>query len=415
MPIIAHNAVDAVKSIASKENIWIHSMAATPTVLLKGLAEHAPRLAGARLMQLHLENAECLLPAYKAGQLRAHCFFASHSTRSLINAGLADYIPIMLSEIPKLFRRREQTVDTALVQVSPPDRHGNCSLGISVEATRAACQAAGRIIAHVNPHMPRTHGDGVIHWNHIDTAFEQSVPLPQTGGGPISEVNRKIGENVATLIDNGDCLQMGIGQIPDAVLSQLGDHKHLGIHTEMFSDGVIDLVESEVIDNSQKAIHTGKLVAGFVMGTNRVYDFIDDNADVALLDIEYVNSINTISRNDHVVSINSALQIDLTGQICADSLGDQIYSGVGGQLDFVLGAGLSKKGKSIIALPSTTSNGKVSRIVNRLSEGAGVVTTRANAHYIVTEYGIANLRGKTIEQRRKALCDIAHPDFRDSF
>ncbi len=415
MPIIAHSAIDAIQSIASKENIWIHSMAATPTVLLEGLAEHATNLRDTRLMQLHLENAECLLPAYESGHLRAHCFFASHSTRQLINNGLADYVPMMLSEVPKLFRRGEQIVDTAVIQVSPPDRHGNCSLGVSVEATRAACEAAKKIIAHVNPHMPRTHGDGVIHWNRIHTAYEQDMPLPQTGGGPISDVNRRIGEYAASLIENGDCLQMGIGQIPDAVLSQLIDHKHLGIHTEMFSDGVVDLVESEVIDNSQKTIHPGKLVAGFIMGSNRVYDFVDDNGDVVLLDIEYVNSINNISRNEHVASINSALQIDLSGQVCADSLGDKIYCGVGGQLDFVLGASLSKKGKSIIALPSTTSDGKISRIVNRLTEGAGVVTTRANVHYVVTEYGVANLRGKTIGQRRQALRDIAHPDFRDTF
>lgn len=414
MPIIAHTASDAMNAMARNENIWVHSMAATPTLLLEGLAEHAPRLSGSRLLQLHLENAECLLPAYNAGHLRAHCFFASHSTRKLINKGLADYVPIMLSEIPKLFRRGEQTIDTALIQVSPPDRHGNCSLGISVEATRAACEAAGRIIAHVNPLMPRTHGDGVIHWNDIHTAYEKEMPLPQIGGGPLSEINRKIGEHVASLIDNGDCLQMGIGQIPDAVLRQLKDHQHLGIHTEMFSDGVIDLFDSEVIDNSNKAIHPGKLVAGFVMGSNRLYDFVDDNADVALLDIEYVNSINTISRNDQVVSINSALQIDITGQVCADSLGNQIYSGVGGQLDFVLGASLSKQGKSIIALPSTSSDGSLSRIVNRLTEGAGVVTTRANVHYVVTEFGVANLRGKTLKQRRQALSDIAHPKFRNA-
>jgi len=319
---------------------------------------------------------------------------------------------MFLSEIPKLFRSGRQKIDTALIQVSPPDRHGNCTLGISVEATKAACDNATTIIAHINPNMPRTHGDSIIPFSKVDIAFEAAVPMFAHESMELSDIDRQIGKNVAELIDDGDCLQMGIGAIPDAVLACLNGHSHLGIHTEMFSDGVVPLVEKGVIDNSNKSIHPGKIVTGFVMGSQALYDFVDDNGNVRFLDIEYVNNIATIRKNKAVVSINSALQVDFTGQVCADSIGDKIYSGVGGQLDFVLGSQLSEDGRSIIALPSTARNGTVSRIVPFLSQGAGVVTTRAHVDYIVTEYGVASLRGASLKERRQQLIAISHPNFR---
>ena len=403
----------AVSGIRSDQCIWVHSMAATPWVLLDALAEHALQHRNIELYQLHLEHAEGLAKAVDGGHLAPKAYFASQYNRQLIREGKADYIPISLSEIPRLFRRREQRIDVVLIQVAPPDKHGICSLGISVEATRAACEVADTVIAHINPSMPRTHGDAFIHLNQINIAYEQDIPLPEHIPSTLSDVNRRIGQQVATLIDDGDCLQMGIGDIPDATLACLRQHEHLGIHTEMFSDGVIPLCESGVIDNSRKRKHPGKLVTGFVMGSQKLYDFVDDNSEVAFLDIEYINSIETICRNPNMVSINSALQVDLTGQICADSLGTHIYSGVGGQLDFVMGSSLSDHGRSILAFPSTAGGGKHSRIVPVLNLGSGVVTPRGNVHYVVTEYGIANLRGKSLRERTKALINIAHPNFRE--
>lgn len=387
-------------------------MAATPTLLISALAEKSKQLSDVTVMQMHLEDADVLADPALFGHIRNRAFFASKSMRPLINQGHADYVPIFLSEIPKLFRSGQQKIDVALIQVSSVDAHGNCSLGISVEATRAAVDMADIVIAHINPNMPRTHGDSVIPLTAIDIAFEQvhkitEVPLPAP-----SQVQIKIGEHVAGLIKDGDCLQMGIGAIPDAVLKALGQHKNLGIHTEMFSDGVIDLVEKGVITNNNKKTHRGKIVTGFVIGSQRLYDFVNDNQQVNFLDIEYVNNIATIRKNPQSVSINSAIQIDITGQVCADSIGSQIYSGVGGQLDFVLGAQLSEGGRSIIALPSTAKKGEVSRIVEHLDRGAGVVTTRAHVDYIVTEYGVAALRGRSLIERRSALAAIAHPKFR---
>ncbi|MBA54994.1 MAG: 4-hydroxybutyrate CoA-transferase [Pseudomonadales bacterium] len=414
MTLFVDSPLEAVNGIRSDQCIWVHSMAATPWVLLDALAEHALQHRNIELYQLHLEHAEGLAKAVDGGHLAPKAYFASQYNRQLIQEGKADYIPISLSEIPRLFRRREQRIDVVLLQVAPPDKHGICSLGISVEATRAACEVADTVIAHINPSMPRTHGDAFIHLNQIDIAYEQDQPIPEHSPSVLSDVNRQIGQQVATLINNGDCLQMGIGDIPDATLACLHHHKHLGIHTEMFSDGVIPLCESGVIDNSRKRKHPGKLVTGFVMGSKRLYDFVDDNSEVAFLDIEYINNIETISRNPNMVSINSALQVDLTGQICADSLGTHIYSGVGGQLDFVMGSNLSDHGRSILAFPSTAGGGKYSRIVPVLSLGSGVVTPRGSVHHIVTEYGIANLRGKSLRERCKALISIAHPDFREA-
>ena len=407
------DADEAVACIASGQQIWIHSMAATPVLLVNALARRAESLRDLTVLQLHLEGAEALARPELFGRLRNRAFFAAASNRNLINEGHADYVPMFLSEIPKLFRSGRQRIDIALIQISPPDRHGNCSLGISVEATKAACDNAATIIAHINPNMPRTHGDSFIRYDDIDVAFEAAAPLITHEPAAVASDHQRIGERVAELVADGDCLQMGIGGIPDAVLACLGGHRHLGIHTEMFSDGVVPLVDSGVIDNSNKVIHPGKLVTGFVMGSQVLYDFVDDDASVRFLDIEYVNNIATIRKNRSMVSINSALQIDITGQVCADSLGDKIYSGVGGQLDFVLGSQLSEDGRSIIALPSTAGQGRISRIVRQLTPGSGVVTTRAHVDYIVTEFGIASMRGASLRERKERLVAIAHPDFRE--
>lgn len=388
-------------------------MAATPVLLLEGLAEHARSLSDVTLMQLHLEHAEPITQESLAGHLRNRCFFAGAETRALIQSGRADYVPIFLSEIPKLFRRGEQRVDTALVQVSSPDAHGNCSLGISVEATAAACEVAGKVIAHVNPKMPRTHGDSFINLKDVDAWFEAEHPLivhEATAGSP---VHARIGANVAGLVEDGACLQMGIGAIPDAVLHCLDDRRDLGVHTEMFSDGVLALVERGVLNNSRKKVARGRIATGFAMGSQTLYDFVDDNPEVVFLDIEFVNSPVVIARNPTVTSINSAIQIDLSGQVCADSMGAKIYSGVGGQVDFVLGAAYSEGGKSIIALPSTARGGELSRLVPTLAEGAGVVTTRAAVDYIVTEHGVAELRGRSIAERARDLIGIADPRFQE--
>ncbi|HBO12003.1 MAG TPA: 4-hydroxybutyrate CoA-transferase [Halieaceae bacterium] len=411
---LVDSAVEALEEIQSGEFIWCHSMAATPTRLLEGLAEHARSRRDLTLMQLHLEHAETVTDPSLDGHLRHRCFFAGKQTRELINQGRADYIPLFLSELPKLFRKGEQRVDTALVQVSPPDHHGNCSLGISVEATAAACEVADRIIAHVNPNMPRTHGDSFLNVRQIHTAFESDEPLLAVGDRKASEVESRIGANVASLVEDGACLQMGIGAIPDAALRCLGDHRHLGIHTEMFSDGVLPLIDSGVIDNSAKRVGRGRTVTSFAMGGAALYDFVHDNPQVAFLDVEFVNNPTVIARNPRVTSINSALQIDLTGQVCADSIGHRIYSGVGGQVDFVLGATYSEQGKSIIALPSTARGGASTRLVSSLAAGAGVVTTRAQVDFVVTEYGVAELRGRSLRERARDLIAIAHPDFRET-
>ncbi|MEZ9196654.1 acetyl-CoA hydrolase/transferase family protein [Shewanella sp. 10N.286.54.B9] len=412
-PIICSSARQAVSLIESGETLWTHSMGATPTLLLNALAEHALTKHDLTLLQLHTECAESLSDEKLKGHLRHRCYFGGLPTRRLLQQGAADYVPIFLSEVPKLFRSGEQAIDTAMIQVSPPDKHGICSLGISVEATLAACQVAGKIIAHINPQMPRTHGDGFIHYDKFSAVYEQSMPLPQHPLAASDEVSLAVGQNVAKLVRDGDCLQMGIGAIPDAVLSCLTEHKELGVHTELFSDGVLNLVEQGVITNRCKQVHPGKIVTGFALGSQRLYDYVDDNPSVIFMDIEQVNDTSIIRKNPNMMAINSALQVDISGQICADSLGTKIYSGVGGQMDFIRGAGLSDGGRSVIALPSTAAGGKVSRIATVLSPGAGVVTTRAHVHYIVTEYGIANLRGRSLRERARDLIAIAHPDFRE--
>jgi acyl-CoA hydrolase len=341
------------------------------------------------------------------------CLFIGANLRQALEEGRASYVPVFLSEVPALFREGVLPLDVALVQVSPPDRHGFCSLGVSVDASRAAVESARRVIALVNPRMPRTHGDGLVHVTRFAATVVTDEPLPEVAPPALGDAERAIGRHVAGLIEDGATLQLGIGAIPDAVLASLREHKRLGIHTEMFSDGVVDLVERGIVTGEEKRVHPGKVVASFVIGTRRVYDFLDDNPQVAMLDCGYVNDTAVIRRNPRAVAINSAIEIDLTGQVCADSIGTRMYSGVGGQMDFIRGASLSPGGKPIIALPSTTKRGE-SRIVPFLKPGAGVVTTRAHVHYLVTEFGVADLRGRSLAERARLLVGIAHPDHRES-
>ncbi|MGK0288665.1 MAG: 4-hydroxybutyrate CoA-transferase [bacterium] len=405
-------AEEAVKVIQSGNRVFIHSVAAAPLHLINAMTARAPELRDVEVIHIHTEGAAPYANPEHAKSFRTNALFVGSNVRAAVNDGRADYLPIFLSEVPALFRKDILPLDVAMIQVSPPDQHGFCSLGVSVAVTVAAVHKAKHVIAQVNPKMPRTHGDGLIHINKINSYIEVDEALPEFPSAPITEVEEKIGLNVASLIEDGATLQMGIGAIPNAVLAQLTTHKNLGVHSEMFAEGVIDLVERGVINGTQKHSHPEKLVAGFIMGTQRIYDFIDDNPEVAMLDIAYVNDTAVIRKNPKVTAINSAIEIDLTGQVCADSIGTIQYSGVGGQMDFMRGASLSEGGKPIIALPSITGKG-ISRIVPFLKEGAGVVTTRAHVHNIITEYGIADVYGKNLRQRAKALIAIAHPDHRE--
>lgn len=406
------SAEEAVGSIASGDRVFIHGVAAAPRVLIEALVDRSGELRGVELVHLHTEGrAPYSLPEHE-DSFHVNAFFVGGNVREAVNEGRGDYIPVFLSEIPALFRRGVLPLDVALINVSPPDSHGFCSLGVSVDIARAAADTAKIVIAQINPNVPRTIGDALVHIKDIDFAVEVDEPLPEVPPPAPTAVDEAIGRSIAELIDDGATLQMGIGAIPNAVLASLTNHKDLGIHTEMFSDGLIDLVESGVVNGRKKAKHPGKIVSGFVMGTKRLYDFVDDNPQVLMLDIGYVNDTSVIRRNPKVTAINSAIEVDLTGQVCADSIGRRQYSGVGGQMDFIRGASLSEGGKPIIALPSSTSRGE-SKIVPFLKEGAGVVTTRAHVHYIVTEYGVADLYGKNLRQRARELIRIAHPDHRE--
>lgn len=406
-------AEEAVKLINSGDRVYIHSVAAAPQPLINAMTARAPDLDDVEVIHLHTEGeAPYAKPEY-SDTFHTNALFVGANVRKAVNEGSADYLPIFLSEVPGLFRQNILPIDMALVQVSPPDKHGYCSLGVSVDATRAALQCAEKAIALVNPNMPRTHGDGIFHASRFNALVEFDEPLHELDIPQPNEVEKKIGRHCAELIEDGATLQMGIGAIPNAVLQSLDNHKDLGIHTEMFSDGVIDLVEKGVINGKKKAKHPEKIVAGFVMGSRRLYDFVDDNPMISMLDIAYVNDTGVIRKNPKVTAINSAVEVDLTGQVCADSIGSYQYSGVGGQMDFIRGASLSEGGKPIIALPSTTNKGET-KIVPYLKKGAGVVTTRAHVHYVVTEYGVANLYGKNLRQRAKALIEIAHPDHREA-
>ena len=410
--MVLTTAIEALSHITSNSRVFIHSVAAAPQSLIEAMMHYSHSLRNVEIVQLHTEGpAPYAVPGMEQS-FKVNAFFVGANIREAVNAGRAEYMPIFLSEVPMLFRRGLMPVDCALIQVSPPDAHGFCSLGISVDIVKAVLEHSTTIIAQINEHMPRTHGDGFIHIDNIDYGVIHNQTLPEYHGPILTEVHTAIGNHVASLIEDGATLQMGIGAIPDAVLSSLSNHKHLGIHTEMFSDGLIPLIEKGVIDGSMKRVHPGKIVTGFVMGSKELYDYVDDNPAIVFLDIAYINDTNVIRRNPKVTAINSAIEIDLTGQICADSIGTSIYSGVGGQMDFMRGASLSDGGKPIIALPSVTASGE-SKIVSMLKPGAGVVTTRAHAHYIVTEYGIADMFGKNIKQRCKALIDIAHPNHRE--
>jgi len=402
---------DAVSIIKSGDRVYIHSIAAAPQQLIKAMTARANELRHVEIIHLHTEGAAPYAAPEYSKSFRVNAMFVAANVRQAVNEGRADYLPVFLSEVPALFRSGILPIDVALVQVSPPDRHGYCSLGVSVEASRAAVQMARHVVAQVNPQMPRTHGDGLIHVRQFDAMILVDEPIHEVPQHDLSVVELAIGQHCASLVEDGATLQMGIGAIPDAVLASLIHHKRLGVHTEMFSDGLIDLVERGVVTGEEKVTHPGRIVAGFVLGSRRLYDFIDDNPLVEILDITYVNDTAVIRRNPKVTAINSAIEVDVTGQVCADSIGTIQYSGVGGQMDFIRGASLSPGGKPIIALPSTTSKGET-RIVPFLKAGAGVVTTRAHIHYVVTEYGVANLYGKNLRQRAAALINIAHPNHR---
>ena len=410
--MIITTAQEAVKHVKSNDRIYVHAAAATPNLLTKALTERASELRNVELCHIHTEgNAEYANVKYR-DSFHVNSFFIGANVRHTIAAGNGSYTPVFLSEVPLLFSKGILKLDVVFIQVSPPDAHGYCSLGVSVEATKSAIMNAKLVIAQINKFMPRTFGDASIHSSLIDYAVEHHVPLHESIPGEINETENKIGDYVASLIDDRSCLQMGIGSIPNAVLSKLKNHKDLGIHTEMFSDGVIDLVESGVITGKYKGLYKNRMLGTFLTGSQRLYDFVNDNPFLVMMESSFVNDTANIRQNDRMIAINSAIEVDLTGQVCADSFGSKMYSGVGGQMDFIRGASLSKEGKAIIALPSVTAKG-VNKIVPMLNQGAGVVTTRAHVQYIVTEYGIADLYGKTLKQRAKAMIDIAHPDFRE--
>ena len=402
----------AMRSVHSGNRVFLTGNCSVPKSLLSALIERARSLHDVEISQvLTIGNLGCVTPEME-GHLRVNSMFVSDDVREAVNSGRADFTPVFLSEIPKLYRTR-LPLDVALVHVSPPDEHGFCSFGIEVGVTKTAAEVARIVIAEVNPKMPRTLGDSFIHVSKLTHIVEVDYDLPDIHMGEPSDVQTAIARHIAALIEDGSTLQTGIGGIPDAVLGFLEDKRNLGVHTELFSDGIISLVEQGVINNEAKSLHPGKIIAGFVLGTRRLYDFIHDNPIIELHPTEYVNDPFRIAQNDRMVSINSAIEVDLTGQVCADSLGHIFYSGVGGQLDFIRGAARSKGGKPIIALPSTARNDTLSRIVPELKAGAGVVTTRNDVHYVVTEYGVADLYGRTIAQRVRALIEIAHPRFRE--
>jgi 4-hydroxybutyrate CoA-transferase len=406
------SAADAVVAVRSGDRVFVHGVAAAPHILIEALVARANELRDVEIVHLHTEGEARYSKPELAESFRINAFFVGGNVRQAVNEGRGDYIPVFLSEIPALFRKGVLPLDVALLHVSPPDSHGFCSLGVSVDIARAAAATAKLVIAQVNPRMPRTLGDALLHIDDIDVTVNVDVPLPEVYPPDLSETDLAIGRHVAALIEDGATLQMGIGSIPNAVLSSLSAHQDLGVHTEMFSDGLIDLVQKGIVTGRNKVKHPGKIVAGFVMGTQRLYDFVHDNPQVLMLDIAYVNDTAVIRRNPKVTAINSAIEVDLTGQVCADSIGTRQYSGVGGQMDFIRGASLSEGGKPIIALPSQTARGE-SKIVPFLKQGAGVVTTRAHVHYIATEYGVANLYGRNLKQRARALIEIAHPDHRE--
>lgn len=405
-------AAEAVKIVKSGDRVYVQAAAATPTVLTKALSERASELKNVEICHLHTEGDAPYANPELAQSFHVNSFFIGKNVRHTLKAGNGSYTPVFLSELPLLFRKNVLKLDIVFIQVSPPDRHGYCSLGVSVEASIAAIENAKTVIAQVNPQMPRTFGDGILHVSEIDYLVEVNLPIYAHDITPFTVEEEKIGTYIASLIEDKSTLQMGIGSIPNAALSKLTNHKNLGLHTEMFSDGVIDLIEKDVIDCNYKGTFRGRALATFLIGSKRLYDFVDDNPFIEMKESSIVNDTARIRKNPKMVAINSAIEVDVTGQVCADSIGAKMYSGVGGQMDFIRGASLSDGGKAIIALPSITKRGE-SRIVPYLKQGAGVVTTRSHIHYVITENGIADLYGKSLKQRVNELVKIAHPSHQE--
>lgn len=406
------SAAEAVKVVKSGDRVYVQAAAATPSVLTKALSERASELKNVEICHLHTEGEAPYAHPELATSFHVNSFFIGANVRHTLQAGNGSYTPVFLSELPHLFRKKVLDLDVVFIHVSPPDKHGYCSLGVSVEASIAAIENARIVIAQVNPQMPRTFGDGILHVTEIDYLVDVNQPIFGHEVAPISEEEAKIGQYVASLIEDRSTLQMGIGSIPNAVLAQLKNHKDLGLHTEMFSDGVIDLIESDVINCNYKGLLQGRALATFLIGSQRLYDFVNDNPFIEMKESSFVNDTARIRKNPKMIAINSAIEVDVTGQVCADSIGMKMYSGVGGQMDFIRGASLSEGGKAIIALPSVTKRGE-SRIVPFLKQGAGVVTTRSHVQYIITENGIADLYGKTLKQRAAEMVKIAHPNHQE--
>lgn len=406
------SADEAVKLIKSGDRVLVQAASATPQTLLKAMVARADELRNVEVVHIHTEGyIDYAKPEY-AESFKTSCFFMGGNIRKYVQAGSAQYNPVFLSDIPHLFRNGTLPLDVVLLNVSPPDKHGYCSLGVSVDVIVGGLESAKTVIAQINPQMPRTMGDGIIHIDRFDACVEVDEPLYELVIGDPTDEETRIGHHIAEMIEDGSTLQMGIGGIPNAVLGFLGNHKDLGVHTEMFSEGILPLIDKGIVNGSKKVVLPHKIVSGFAMGSRKLYDFMDDNPEVLMMDISFVNDTAVIRRNPKVIAINSAIEVDLTGQICADSIGTKMFSGVGGQMDFMRGAALSPGGKAICALTSMTNKG-VSKIAATLKEGAGVVTTRAHAQYVVTEYGVAELKGRNLAQRAKALIDVAHPDVRE--
>ncbi len=412
MPLCT-SAGEAVRNIKSDQTVFVHGGAATPNRLLDALIENADLFNNVELIHLHTEGSARYASSRFAQNFHVTSLFSGENLRPQMKNINVDYLPCFLSEIPQLFLSKRRKIHAALLHLSPPDRHGYCTLGTNVDVALAAFLSADLIIAQINLQMPRIHGAGFIHINDVDHYIEVDEPLPETTKHESTAEEKKIAETVASMIENGACLQVGIGTIPNAILEMLTAHKNLGLHSEMWSDGVLNLIKSGVIDNSKKSVHPGRSVSAFVLGTKALYDFVNDNPSIIQLGADHVNNPNIIARNQKVVAINSAVEIDLTGQVCADSIGHKIISGVGGQMDFMRGAALSEGGKPIIVMMSRTKKNK-SKIVFELKPGAGVVTTRSHVHYVVTEYGMADLAGKTLRERAQSLIAIAHPEDRDA-
>jgi 4-hydroxybutyrate CoA-transferase len=407
------SASEAVSGVRSGDQVYVHCAAAAPSVLLDALVARAPDLTDVGMVHLHTEGPGPHLAPNMAGHFRHRALFVGPNARAAVDEGRADYVPVFLSDVPRLFESGALQLDVVLVNATPPDSHGFCSLGVSVEAMHAAIRAAGTVIVQLNRAMPRTLGESFIHVDDIDLAVEIDVPPYEHAEPPIGDVERRIGAHVADLIPNGATIQLGIGAIPAATAHALKNHRDLGVHTEMFTDSVVDLVESGVVNGSRKERNRGKIVTAFVMGTRRLYDFIDDNPMVEMRSVDFTNDTHVIRSFGSMTAINSAIEVDLSGQVVADSIGSRIYSGVGGQMDFMRGAALAPNGRAVIAMPSTAAGGTMSRIVPSLAAGAGVVTTRAHVRTVVTEWGVAELFGRSLRERAEALIRIAHPDHRD--